>query len=88
MLTNLDPFAQRDQIVLLALHGQSPRMLALRFGVTEWTIKRWVQLARRREQLPYWRKIGALPSQRFGEATLGASENSKFAENGIVELNG
>ena len=48
-----------EVILGLALSGQPPRELAGRFGVTEWTIKRWVARARRREQAPYWRQVAA-----------------------------
>jgi DNA-binding CsgD family transcriptional regulator len=48
MASSLDPMAQREQILVLALDGQSPQKLAKQFGVTEWTIRRWVGLVQRR----------------------------------------
>ena len=51
-----------EVILGLAMSGLEPRVLASQFGVTEWTIKRWVARARRREQRPYWRQVaGAKP---------------------------
>lgn len=48
---------QHDVIVDLALSGHEPRRLASQFGVTEWTIKRCVARALRRQQRPYWKQI-------------------------------
>ncbi len=59
------PSVQRDAIVDLALSGHSPRALAGQFGMTEWTIKRWVARAHRRQQRPYWKQMsGALPGSK------------------------
>jgi transposase len=48
---------ERDMILDLAAAGHSPRTLALQFGLTEWTIRRWMAHARRQAQLPYWRNM-------------------------------
>jgi hypothetical protein len=48
MASSVDPMAQREQILVLALGGQPPQKLAKQFGVTEWTIRRWVGLVQRR----------------------------------------
>ena len=58
---------QRDLIMDLALAGHSPRTLAFQFGVTEWTIKRWIAHAYRRRQLPYWKDGPGSPQQRAVE---------------------
>jgi transposase-like protein len=47
MASKSDTTAQREQILVLALGGQSPQALAKQFGVTERSIRRWVGLARR-----------------------------------------
>ena len=56
------PSMQRELIVDLAFAGHAPRTLALQFGVTEWTVKRWVAQARRRRGLPYWQRINTTAS--------------------------
>ena len=53
---------QRELIVDLAFAGHAPRTLAIQFGVTEWTVKRWVAQARRRRGLPYWQRINTTAS--------------------------
>jgi len=58
--------SQRDQILELALAGHTPRTLATRFGVTEWTIKRWVAHAHRRRELAYWKRTEVMPEQDIG----------------------
>ena len=59
--------ARRERIVVLALGGQSPRTLAEQFGVPEWSIRRWLGHARRRQQSPYWRQInGGEPRKSRG----------------------
>jgi transposase len=55
-------FEQRDEILNLVMSGHAPRTLASKFGVTEWTIKRWVAHVQRRKQLPYWRQMSAAPA--------------------------
>jgi transposase len=50
---------QRELILKLALSGHKPKALAGQFGVTEWTIRRWIAHARRRRQLPYWKVMAA-----------------------------
>lgn len=52
----------RDAVLDLVLSGHAPRELASRFGVTEWTIRRWLAHAQRRTQLPYWQQVGSTPS--------------------------
>ena len=53
----------RDAILDRVLAGHSPRELANQFGVTEWTIRRWLAHAQRRRQLPYWQQMaGAISS--------------------------
>ncbi|HEV7431758.1 MAG TPA: hypothetical protein VGN77_01845 [Steroidobacteraceae bacterium] len=53
---------QRDEILDLVLSGRSPRALATQYGVTEWTIRRWIAHAQRRKGLPYWQQMaGAQP---------------------------
>lgn len=47
----------REAVLELAESGQTPRELASRFGVTEWTIRRWIAHAQRRRQLPYWQQM-------------------------------
>lgn len=49
----------RDAVLELALSGHTPRALATRYGVTEWTIRRWISHAQRRKQLPYWRQMAS-----------------------------
>ena len=56
------PSMQRELIVDLAFAGHAPRTLAIQFGVTEWTVKRWVAQARRRRGLPYWQRINTTAS--------------------------
>jgi len=57
---------QRDEILDLVLAGHSPRTLAGQFGVTEWTIRRWVAHAQRRKHLPYWQQMTS--GSAFGPA--------------------
>ncbi len=47
----------REAVLELAESGHTPRALASRFGVTEWTIRRWISHAQRRRQLPYWQQM-------------------------------
>lgn len=54
--------AQRDEVLVLVLSGHSPRVLASQFGVTEWTIRRWVARAARRKHLPYWKRMASASS--------------------------
>ncbi len=49
----------RDAVLDLAQSGHTPRDLATRYGVTEWTIRRWISHAQRRKQLPYWRQMAS-----------------------------
>jgi hypothetical protein len=57
-----NPAAQRELIVDMAFAGHAPRMLAIQFRVTEWTVKRWVAQARRRRGLPYWQRVDTTAS--------------------------
>jgi DNA-binding CsgD family transcriptional regulator len=52
----------RDAILDRVLAGHTPRELASQFGVTEWTIRRWLAHAQRRRNLPYWQQLGGMPS--------------------------
>jgi hypothetical protein len=56
----------RDAVLDLALSGHTPRDLANRYGVTEWTIRRWITHAQRRKQLPYWRQMASASSPTQG----------------------
>ena len=56
------PSVQRELIVDMAFAGHAPRTLATQFGVAEWTVKRWVALARRRRALPYWQRAATTAS--------------------------
>ena len=53
---------QRELIVDMAFAGHAPRTLAIQFGVTEWTVKRWVAHARRRRGLAYWQRMDTTAS--------------------------
>jgi transposase len=52
----------RHAVLDLALSGHKTRDLANRFGVTEWTIRRWISHAQSCRELPYWRQMGTGPS--------------------------
>ena len=60
------PSARRDEILDLVLSGHAPSDLASQFGVTEWTIRRWVAHAQRRKHLPYWQQMARAPSGSEG----------------------
>jgi transposase len=47
---------EREVVLELVRAGHTVQTLAARFGVTEWTVKRWVAAAHRREHLPYWQQ--------------------------------
>jgi hypothetical protein len=59
---------QRDGVLDLVLSGHTPRELASRYGVTEWTIRRWLAHAQRRKELPYRQQAASTQSASEGRS--------------------
>jgi transposase len=51
----------RDAILDRVLAGHTPKALAGQFGVTTWTIRRWLAHAQRRRPLPYGQQMAGAP---------------------------
>jgi transposase len=69
----------RDAILDRVLAGHTPGALASQFGVTKWTIRRWLAHAQRRRQLPNWKQMAGAPS---GSHRRAMSSMPKFLQAG------
>jgi len=85
----------REAVLDRVLAGHTPRALASQFGVTQWTIRRWVAHAQRRRQLPHGQPLaGALfaaetrnDRSKFLQAGgTGATQPASFAQTPMVLL--